>query len=228
MPSMSLTRPRSQACLRAFLRAGGRDGAGSSISPNRFSPGRWPFPAPLGTGPASGRFHTAIPRGVGTQRTGTVTSARAPRSEAHLSDIRLASDDHHSYVKDRPSAVSPSSACSHAHDESCALRSGPAETSTRSAFTVSHRPDGFRHHLAAGMLQPANDPGVRRVSVLQRRVPATPDDLLADAATLQSSSPHAAASFRSRAPSPFAVPWEWRDLEALIRGRVLRLHPRCR
>lgn len=86
-------------------------------------------------------------------------SARAPRSAAHRSSI-WPKPDGASYVKDRPS-VDPGWRVALAHR---GLPGGVLpRTTTCSAFAVSHRPDGFRHHPVVDMLQPTSDHGVRQV-----------------------------------------------------------------
>jgi hypothetical protein len=76
------------------------------------------FPGTAASRPCVGAAYRGITPKRQRRRTDAATTARAPRSEAHLSSIRLASDEHHLYVKDRPSVVPSGGACSRTNDES--------------------------------------------------------------------------------------------------------------
>jgi hypothetical protein len=95
---------------------------------------------------------------------------RAPRSRAHLATAQSklwASST-------RTSKISPPSTWPRARPPTSKLASaGRCRRPACSVFAVSHRPDGLRHPRFAGLLHPAADPGVHRVSRYVRRVPAT-------------------------------------------------------
>jgi hypothetical protein len=136
-------------------------------------PARWPSQGASRdvvrtTLPRGGRPSCAHPpRGLGA-RPGHACSALgdASRSRPALTE-RLLQD---SSKTAPPSTSRFASSPTRAH-EALGLRGVAAKPHPRSAFAVSHRPDGLLREELAGLLHPAADPGVHHVSALAEPPP---------------------------------------------------------
>lgn len=125
--------------------------------------------------PAFGAARLVVP--CGGAKPACADPARSHRAYSAFGDASLAARPvcterlPQGCLKDLPSIDMTSGASSSIARPVSRPRSASARSSqlrTRSVLAVSHHLDGLRHPWLAGVLQPATDPGVHRVSALAR------------------------------------------------------------
>jgi hypothetical protein len=99
----------------------------------------------------------------------------------------------------------------HSRKTEALLRRSAAKHSMRSAFVGSHHPDGLLHRRLAGLLHPAADPGVHRVSAHCQTCPSWLPRFPTDASPSR--------AFPSRAAVPRVAAWPCPLAVADVRGR---------
>jgi hypothetical protein len=156
-------------------------------------------------------------RGVGLDG-----AVHAPRSQTHLAAARLVAER---LLQGSSKTASPShqpAASTPAPRSRASLRGAAAKRHPCSVLVVSHHLDGFLRVRPAGLLHPAHDHEVHRVSALAA---ARPGDV-GVGSLLTDAGPSRAFPSRTADPtSPRAVPprrspaARWLDLEAFLRSR---------